>query len=142
MKRNPNSSCSATPTTLVRDAGPSSTRITAKGALLVEAGQVVDALAGGMMIDQVRNVVLGGSLLSQPSINSRKGIWDRIRYRHLTHRIGWAIASLIETHRHGNRSDEFVSLLYLHYALRDRLTYDCVTEMLWHKNCRNRVPAW
>lgn len=141
MKRNPNSSCSATPTTLIRDAGPYSTRNTAKGALLVEAGQVVDALAGGMTIDQVRNAVLGGSLLSQRSINSRKGIWDRIHYRYLTHRIDWVIASLIEAHQHGDRSDEFVSLLYLHYALRDRLTYDFVTEMLWEKSCLNRVPV-
>ena len=62
VKRNPNSSCSATPTTLIRDAGPYSTRNTGKGALLVESGQVVDALAGGMTIDQVRDSVLGGSV--------------------------------------------------------------------------------
>ena len=32
------------------------------------------------------------------------------------------------------------SLLYLHYALRDRLTFDFVTEVLWNKGYQTR-PA-
>jgi hypothetical protein len=141
VKHNPRTGCLDASPLAIRDAGPYSTRNTAKGALITEVGQVVAALAGGMTIDQVRDAVLGGSLLPQRSINSRKGIWDRIHYRYLTHRIDWVIASLIEAHQHGDRSDEFVSLLYLHYALRDRLTYDFVTEMLWHKNWRNRIQV-
>lgn len=122
----------------IRDAGPYSTRNTAKGALVTEAGQVVAALARGMSIDQVRDAVLSGTLLAQRSVNSRKGIWDRIHYRYLTHRIDWVIASLIDALEHGAHSAEFISLLYLHYALRDRLTHDFVTEVLWHKDCQNR----
>jgi hypothetical protein len=141
VKHNPRTGCLDAPSLAIRDAGPYSTRNTAKGALITEVGQVVAALAGGMTIDQVRDAVLGGSQLPQRSINSRKGIWDRIHYRYLTHRIDWVIASLIEAHQHGDRSDEFVSLLYLHYALRDRLTYDFVTGMLWHKSGRNRIPV-
>ena len=86
----------------VRDAGPYSTRNTAKGALLTEAGQVIGALARGMTVDQVRDAVLSGSLLAQRSINSRKGIWDRLHYRYLTHRIEWIIASLVEAYGLGS----------------------------------------
>ena len=125
----------------IRDAGPYSTRNTAKGALLTEAGQVAGALARGMAVDQVRDAVLSGSLLAQRSINSRKGIWDRIHYRYLTHRIDWIIASLVEALRPWLPRRRIRFLLYLHYALRDRLTYDFVTEVLWHKGYQTRPPV-
>jgi hypothetical protein len=116
----------------IRDSGPFSTRNTAKGALLSEAGQVFTGLARGMAVEQVRDAVLSGSLLAQRSVNSRKGIWDRIHYRYLTHRVDWVISAFVEALEHGAHEAEFVSLLYLHYALRDRLTFDFVTEVLWH----------
>jgi len=94
-----------------------------------------------MTVDQVRDAVLSGSLLAQRSINSRKGIWDRIHYRYLTHRIDWIIASLVEAYELGSHGAEFVSLLYLHYALRDRLTHDFVTEVLWQKGYQPRPPV-
>jgi len=40
-----------------------------------------------------------------------------------------------------NQTDElkvFISLAYLHYVLRDRLTFDFVTEALWHKGYQAR----
>lgn len=122
----------------IRDTGPYSTRNTAKGALVTETGQVVAALARGMTVDQVRDAVLSGSILAQRSVNSRKGIWDRIHYRYLTHRIDWVISSLIGAVEDGAHGPEFVSLLYLHYALRDRLTYDFVTEVLWNSGYHTR----
>jgi hypothetical protein len=122
----------------IRDSGPYSTRNTSKGALVIETGQVITALAQGMTVDQVRDAVLSGSLLAQRSINSRKGIWDRIHYRYLTHRIDWLISSLIDALVHGAHGTEFVSLLYLHYAIRDRLTYDFVTEVLWNSGYHTR----
>ena len=48
------------------------------------------------------------------------------------------ISALVEALEHGAHGPEFVSLLYLHYALRDRLTYDFVTEVLWHKGYQSR----
>jgi hypothetical protein len=138
VKHNRNTSYLATPALAIRDAGPYSTRNTAKGALITEAGQVVAALTRGMTVDQVRDAVLSGSLLTQRSVNSRKGIWDRIHYRYLTHRLDWVMASLIDAFKNGAHAPEFTSLLYLHYALRDRLTYDFVTEVLWHTGNKTR----
>ena len=138
MKKTPRTSRAATPSLAIRDTGPFSTRNTAKGALINEAGQVIAALARGMTVEQVRDAVLSGSLLTQRSINSRKGIWKRIHHRYLTHRIDWVISSLIDALAHGAHCPEFVSLLYLHYALRDRLTYDFVTEVLWSSGYHSR----
>jgi len=122
----------------IRDNGSYSTRNTAKGALVAEAGQVFAALAGGMAVEQIRDQVLDGEMLSQRSRNTRKGIWDRIHYRYLTHRIRWIIDAFVAALDVGSHSREFISLLYLHYALRDRLTYDFVTEVLWNKGFHNR----
>ena len=122
----------------IRDTGPYSTRNTAKGALIAEAGYVFAALRGGMTVEQVREEVLGGALLPQRSRNSRKGIWDRIHYRYLTHHIEWIVSSFVEALDKGSHSREFISLGYLHYALRDRLTFDVVTEALWHKGYQAR----
>ncbi len=122
----------------IRDNGSYSTRNTAKGALVAEAGQVFAALESGMAVEQVRDQVLDGEMLSQRSRNSRKGIWDRLHYRYLTHRIRWIVDAFIAALDAGSHSPQFVSLLYLHYALRDRLTYDFVTEVLWNKGYHNR----
>jgi hypothetical protein len=122
----------------LRDCGPYSTRNTGKGALIDEAGQVFGALARGMTVDQVRRQVFAGSLLRQRSVNSRKGAWKQLHYRYLAHGIAWVTSALVEGWRQGSQSLEFASLLYLHYALRDRLTFDFVGEVLWTKGYRSR----
>ena len=138
MKHNRKTSDLPTPVLAIRDAGPYSTRNTAKGALTTEVGQIVAALARGMTVEQVRDAVRCGSLLAQRSVNSRKGIWDRIHYRYLTHRLDWVMSSLIDAFTNGAHAPEFITLLYLHYALRDRLTFDFVTEVLWHTGYKTR----
>ena len=125
-------------TATIRDTGPYSTRNTAKGAVIAEAGHVFAAIRSGMTVEQVRDEVLEGALLPQRSRNSRKGIWDRIHYRYLTHRIDWVIAAFVDALDNGSHSQEFISLCYLYYALRDGLTFDFVTETLWQKGYQTR----
>ena len=106
--------------------------------MLFETGKVFSALASGVTIDQVREAVLSGTLLPQASRTNRETIWDRIHYRYLAHHVGWIISSFNEALNVGPHSQEFISLAYLHYALRDRLTFDFVTEVLWHKGHHTR----
>jgi hypothetical protein len=40
---------------------------------------------------------------------------------------------LVEAYRYGPHSQEFISLLYLHYALSDHFTFDFITEDLWEE---------
>jgi len=117
----------------LRDTGAYSTRNASKGAMIDETGKVFGALADGITVEEVREAVLTGTLLPHASRTNREAVWDRIHYRYLTHRIPWILSALTDAYQQGMRSPEFVSLCYLHYALRDRLTLDFVTEALWHK---------
>lgn len=122
----------------IRDTGPYSTRNLAKGASLADAAQVFAALRAGLTVEQVRDEARNGKVLSQRGRSSRDRIWASLHHRYLTHRIPWIISALADALSHGEQSPEFLSLLYLHYALRDHLTFDFVTKVLWHKGYANR----
>jgi hypothetical protein len=123
------STCAA----IVRDTGPYSARNTSKGALIEEAFRVLTALGRGESVAQVREQALRGSLLTQRSRENRERIWTSIHGRYLVPTTPWLMSLLAETCSSGPHSGEFVSLLYLLYALRDRLTFDFVTHVLWAK---------
>lgn len=115
------------------DTGPYSSRYTSKGSLLSEAGLILDGLLADMTIEEVRDRALEGSLLRQRTRASRQKIWRDLHYRLLTHRIEWVIESLKQAKIKGLQSPEFISLIYLHYSLRDHLTYDIVTGLIWDR---------
>src|SRR5207253_1599217 len=81
---------------------------------------------------------LSGSLLSQRSRMSRKRIWVSLKHRYLAHEVAWARQALLDAWALDPHGAEFVSLLYLHYALRDRLTFDFVTQVLWARGYPSR----
>jgi hypothetical protein len=121
----------------MRDTGHYSARNSSKGALVAEAGQVFAALQSGLALPEVRERALTGGVLSQRSRNTRRRIWALLHYRYLATRNDWLTAALQEACGIGPQSPEFISMLYLHYALRDRLTYDFVTGVLWQKWCED-----
>ncbi len=114
----------------VRDTGPYSARNSSKGALIDEAGRILSALASGSSLEKVRDHVLQGTLLTQRSRENRERIWTSIQQRYLIPGMPWLTSLLMDTCRLGSHGREFVSLLYLLYALRDRLTFDFVTLVL------------
>ncbi len=116
-----------------RDCGTYSASNSSKGALIDEASRVLNALGEGRSLDEVREEVLTGSLLIQRSRANRKRIWALIRKRYLFSDSGWLQARLIEAAGCGSQSDEFLSLLYLLYALRDQLTFDFMTQSVWDR---------
>jgi hypothetical protein len=118
---------------VVRDTGPYSARNSSKGALIDEASRVFSALARGQAVETVRDQVLQGTLLTQRSRENRERIWTSIQQRYLIATTPWLTSLLADTSASGPHSREFVSLLYLLYALRDRLTFDFVTNILWAK---------
>jgi hypothetical protein len=101
--------------------------------LINEASRVFAALARGLSIEAVRVEVLRGTLLSQRSSENRERIWRSVKQRYLIPTAPWLTSLLADTGRSGPHSREFVSLLYLLYALRDRLAFDFVTDVLWAK---------
>jgi hypothetical protein len=115
---------------VVRDTGPFSARNSSKGALIDEANRVFAALARGQSVETVRDQVLGGALLTQRSRENRERIWSSIQQRYLIHTAPWLTSKLAKLCESGPHNSEFVSLLYLLYALRDSLTFDFVTSVL------------
>ena len=121
------------PSASLRDRGLYSSRNTSKGALLTEAAAVVGELASGLTVDHVRTRVLEGTVLRQRTRVSRQRVWQMLHYRLFAHQTQWVIKALKEALGSGPHSPEFVSLLYVLYALRDRLSFDIVTELLWRR---------
>ena len=124
---------------ILRDLGPYSARYTSKGSLLTEAGIVINGLLKGMTIEEARELSLDGSLLNQRTHASRLKIWKDLHYRLFTHRIDWMIKGLKEARTKGSQSPEFISMVYLNYALRDHLTYDIVTDLIWNRWKQNQL---
>ena len=124
---------------VLRDLGPYSSRYTSKGSLLTEAGIVINDLFKGKTIEEARERSLDGSLLNQRTHASRLKIWKDLHYRLFTHRIDWMIEGLKEARAKGSQSPEFVSMVYINYALRDHLTYDIVTGLIWNRWQQNQL---
>lgn len=116
----------------IRDTGPYSGRYMTKGAMIAEMGSLIGAMAAGLPLVDARARVLDGALFPQRARASRSRMWDIVGYAYLSG-PRWVLEELQAAYRIGPQSREFVSLLYLLFALRDHLTYDFVTVTLWAK---------
>lgn len=119
----------------IRDTGPYTSRTTSTGAVVTEAGLLVSALASGLSLEDVRRECLDGTLLRQKTRASRFRVWQVLHYRLFAPGCAWTLEDMKSAvTEHGPHSPEFVSLVYVHYALRDHLTFDFVTRVL--------APTW
>jgi hypothetical protein len=117
---------------LGRDTGPISARNSSKGALLPEAHAVFRALASGKSPIEVRAACLTGTLLRHPSRETRRRIWQSLDWRYFAWGPpSWILADLAESAKADASDRRFVGLAYVHYARRDRLTFNFVTDKLW-----------
>ena len=121
---------------MIREVGDFSARNTSKGALIDESARVFAAIASGVSVDEVHEQSLCGMLLNQRSSINRRRIWTSIQQRYLIPEMPWLTDLLAEKCSLGAHSAEFTSLLYLLYSLRDRLTFEFVTTVLWPKGYR------
>lgn len=117
---------------LYRDLGPYSGRNSSKGALIPEVEKVVAALNGGVPLHDIRQRALDGDVFTQRARSTRQRIWWAIHHLYLT-QPGWGFDDMGSAYSRGPQSREFLSLLYLHYALQDRLTFDFVTQVLYER---------
>lgn len=116
-----------------RDLGAPSARVSSKGALLLETQAVFRALADGMTEGEVKEKCLSGALIGKSARLTRNRIWDALNWRFFSWRpAAWIVSDLQRAAMESSRpSPTFVGLVYLHYARRDRLTFDFVTEDLF-----------
>src|SRR5207248_542882 len=90
--------------------------------------------SGGRSLQEIHREAVVGSLLPQKSRNTRRHIWTAVNRRYFANTPAWVIDDLSAAAREHPNSPGFISLLYLHFALRDSLTYDFVTRVVW--------PGW
>lgn len=117
---------------LGRDLGAPSTRNTSKGALVREAQVVFRALGDGSSISEIRQACLQGELLRKSARETRNRVWDAFHWRYFAwDPPAWVLRDLTDAASGEEPPAHFVTLLYLHFARRDRLTFDFVTDKLW-----------
>jgi len=115
-----------------RDTGPPSTRNASKGALIQEAQIVFRDLAGGASQADLRGASVHGDLLRKRAWETRNRIWDALHWRYFAWAPpAWVLGDLAAAAVQESPSRRFTALLYVHFARRDRLTFDFVTEKLW-----------
>jgi len=116
-----------------RDIGPVSTRNSSKGALLAEAQSIFRAFGGSTSLSKLREQCLQGSILRQPARETRNRIWKAVHWRFFAwNPPRWVLTELAEAAGEAS-SAVFVGLAYVHYARRDRLTFDFVSGWLWSR---------
>ncbi|OHB68626.1 MAG: hypothetical protein A2W17_10560 [Planctomycetes bacterium RBG_16_41_13] len=118
---------------LIRDSSPYSSRNSSKGSLVKETLAVLKAVKKGFPLNSLRQSVLHGRIFQKTSCETRKSIWRLIRYRYLSVCPEWISSSLVSAIENGIQSEDFLSRVYLYYALRDRLTYDFIAGTVWEK---------
>jgi hypothetical protein len=116
---------------VVRDVGPYSARNSSKGALVVEAWKVLTAIGEGRSVEEIHQAALKGTVLTQRSRNSRERIWELLSKRYPLAQGGWIRDALVAAAGEGVHTPTFLGLLYVHYVLRDRLTFDVVVDLFW-----------
>lgn len=106
--------------------------------MLADAQAVFRALIPGVSVEALRRACLEGSLLRRGMRETRHRIWEALHWRYFAWGPPrWVLADLAEAARGDATDHGFVGLAYLHYARRDRLTFDFVTDVLWtHWNRR------
>ncbi|MDM8532160.1 DUF1819 family protein [Anaerolineales bacterium HSG25] len=117
----------------LRDSGPISSRNTSKGALIQETFNLFKGINAEFTAADIRQVILVENTLNKSSYETRRKIWNAIKHRYLTIAPQWVGEGLHHATKQGIQSVDFLSLAYLHYTLRDRLTFELVMGPIWER---------
>lgn len=121
------------PLTGIRHASHYSSRNASKGAMLPELHRLLSELGDGYSREKARYLVMTQNVLNKKTFENRETVWKRLSFRYFNSFHGWIPNCLIQAASFGAGSVDFLSLAYLYYALRDRITFDFVTSVIWDK---------
>lgn len=91
------------------------------------------AIRKGLPTGEARTAMLEGQLLRKTSFETRRKIVNAISHRFFWTHSEWSLQSIADESEHGIRSPGFLSLVYLYFALRDRLTFECAVGPIWDR---------
>lgn len=117
----------------IRDRTPYSARNTSKGALVEETFKFFQAVHEGLPLQDARKAIIEDNILNKATFETRRAILKSLNFRYISGCPEWASASLAEATSKGIQSPEFLSLAYLYYVLRDRITYEFVIGPVWER---------
>lgn len=118
----------------LRDRPPLSSRLTMAGSLIHEAYQLFKTSPDVTDLDALREAIIDKNVLHKNSYNRRRIMWIALNHRYLAPAPRWVAPAMAEATNYGTQSPEFLSLAYLYFALRDRLTFRFITELIY--------PTW
>lgn len=110
--------------------------------MIREAQAMFRELAGGVSVADLRRACFEGRLVRKSATETRHRVWAAVHWRYFAWGPPkWVLFDLGAAASEGVDIARLSGLLYIHYARRDRLTFDFVTEHLWSlwKNRRNEV---
>lgn len=117
----------------IRDTRKYSSRNASKGSMLPELYRLTGELAKGYSRDRAKQLVLTDNILNKNTFDNRSAIWDRLSFRYFNPSVDWVANSVIKAASFGAGSTEFLSLAYLYYSIRDRITFDFIISLIWEK---------
>jgi uncharacterized protein YjiS (DUF1127 family) len=117
----------------IRDNGPISSRNTSKGALIQETFDVFKTVDDQINTLTVKHNILVENVIHKTSYQTRRKIWNAIAHRYLSVCPQWVGGALAGATRKGVQSTDFLSLVYLYYTLRDRVTFEFILGPVWNR---------
>lgn len=114
----------------LRDLAPVSSRNTSTGALLYESYTLFRPLEH-IDPERIKDAIITENCLHKNSYEMRRKAWLAINYRYLTVAPQWVGPALIQAAATGNQSPEFVSLAYLYFSFRTRVSFLFAIRFIW-----------
>jgi hypothetical protein len=117
----------------IRETGPYSSRNASKGAMISELNILLSLINGDFSKPNIRNLIINQNVLNKNTFENRRVIYNRLNYRYFSICPGWIVSNLVKAADAGIHSAEFLSLTYLYFAIRDRITHDFIISTIWQK---------
>jgi len=117
----------------IREVGSYSSRNASKAALISELFGLLSSTCGDFSKQNIKNLIFNQNILNKNTFENRRVIYNRLNHRYFNICCQWIAPNLVKAQAAGIHSSEFISLSYLYYALRDRITYDFVVSTIWQK---------
>lgn len=131
--KKPEASFQFKPLASIRDNEALAGRYRTYGALLKETYKIFNNISHEDSDSQIRSYIIDNNGLNKKTYATREKIWNLSYYRYLSKSPQWVRKSLIKAAKKGIGDPEFLSLFYLYYCMRDKLTFEFITGPLYDK---------
>jgi len=101
--------------------------------MLPEFYRLLTSLGKNYSRDKAKELIFVTNILNKNTYENRRVIWNRLYHRYFKINSDWVADCFANAATFGIGSNDFISLAYLYYALRDHVTYDFVISTVWAK---------